>query len=372
MAELFKELHKGIDSLYLSFKGTLKEGLKEELELLKTLAQSDDESERAMARITIDDHPLMVMDKGRGRYAYVLTDGWYEIQISSNRSKSLPTVYVKLSSDLLNGYGVYIAINQLRGLLKELLIGQAEDVVSRADIFVDFMTDVDFDSIDSTLWIRKAVGFHTHRAGNTFTGFSIGLGGDISARLYNKTVEIEKSGKDYLKSVWEKRGWDKLRCVWRLEFQLKRDVLKQFSVQKVSDFTECSNDLWRYCTNDWLRLALESKAKNKTRWETHPAWEAIQQVKFGNGACTGVCRDVSKSRRPNEKALYLNSLGYLTDYAALKGFDTVNLDMLTSYLGDLGEFFKEYTRRSKKYSGAEDYTRAKILLKKRKYNKPLE
>ena len=372
MAEIFKELHKGIDSLYLSFKGTLKEGLKEELELLKTLAQSDDESERAMARITIDSHHLMVMDKGRGRYAYVLSDGWYEIQVSGSRSKSLPAIYVKLSSDLLNGYGVYIAMNQLRGLLKELLIGQAEDVVSRVDLFVDFMTDTDFDSLGSRLWIKKAIGFHTHRAGDTFTGFSIGLGGDISARLYNKTVEIEKSQKDYLKSVWANEGWTKASYVWRLEFQLKRNVLKQFSISTVADLTECSNDLWRYCTNDWLRLALESTAKNKTRWKTHRVWIEIQQVKFGAGAYTGVCRDVSRSKQPNLKALFLNGLGYMTDYAAYKNFDTVNLDVLASFIGDVGVFFREYSKRSQRYTGFEDYVRGKILLKKRKYNKPLE
>ncbi|MCR4286547.1 MAG: hypothetical protein NUW09_00880 [Deltaproteobacteria bacterium] len=157
MTEIFKELHKGIDSLYLSFKGTLKEDLKEKLELLKTLAQSDDESERAMARISIDSHHFMVMDKGRGRYAYVLSDGWYDIQISGSRSKVLPAVYVKFSSDLLNGYGIYNAVNQLRGLAKELLIGQPEEVVSRADLFVDFMTGTDFDFIDSKLWIKKAI-----------------------------------------------------------------------------------------------------------------------------------------------------------------------------------------------------------------------
>lgn len=372
MTEIFTELHKGIDSLYLSFKGTLKEGLKEELELLKTLAQSDDESERAMARISIDDHHFMVMDKGRGRYAYVLSDGWYDIQISGSRSKVLPAIYVKFSSDLLNGYGIYNAVNQLRGLAKELLTGPAEDVVSRADLFVDFMTDVDFDSLGNRQWIRKALGFLSHRAGDIFTGFSMGLGGDISVRLYDKTEEIKKSGKDHFKGIWAQKGWKEGQRVWRLEFQLKRTALKQFSISTVAELNECSNDLWLYCTHKWLRLALESTAKNKTRWKTHPLWEAIQQVKFGAGAYTGVCRDVSKSREPDMKRLLLNCLGYLTNYAAIKGFDTVNLTMMAFLLENFVAFFKEYAKSSQRYTGFEDYARAKTLLKKRKYNKPIE
>ncbi|MCR4286546.1 MAG: hypothetical protein NUW09_00875 [Deltaproteobacteria bacterium] len=140
----------------------------------------------------------------------------------------------------------------------------------------------------------------------------------------------------------------------------------------MADLTECSNDLWRYCTHNWLRLALESKAANKTRWKTHPLWAELQRVKFGAGAYTGVCREVSRSRQPNEKALFLNGFGYMTDYAALKGFNTVNLEVLASYLGDVAAFFKEYAKRSQRYTGFEDYVGAKILLKKRKYNKPLD
>ena len=52
----FKEVFKGIDSLYVSFKGTLKEGVKERLEEKKKLAQSEDEKEQASARMILNDH----------------------------------------------------------------------------------------------------------------------------------------------------------------------------------------------------------------------------------------------------------------------------------------------------------------------------
>lgn len=60
----FKELFKGIDSLYVSYKGRLKEGLSGLLKEQKTLAQSDDEKKQALATITIEGHNFEVSDKG--------------------------------------------------------------------------------------------------------------------------------------------------------------------------------------------------------------------------------------------------------------------------------------------------------------------
>ncbi len=372
MTEIFKELHKGIDSLYLSFRGTLKEGLRDELEQKKTFAQSDDENEQALAAITIDEHTFEVKDKGKGRYAYVLVDGWFHIQVSGNKTKRLPSVYVQLSSDLLNGFGLYNAMNQLRGVIKELLSGADKEIISRADLFVDFTTNTNLGSISKRAWVTRARSSQSHWMGDTFTGLSIGLGGDISARLYNKTIEIEKSRKDYLKAVWEKNGWDKMQDVWRLEFQLKRIVLKQMSVNTVDELIENSNDIWRYCTQEWLRLAVENSNKNITRWKTHPLWTAIEQVRFGAGTYTGILRDVSRSRTPNMKALYLNCMGYMTNYAAHKGYDDLNEKVVLEFFSEAKEFLKEYTANSPIYDNPDVYTKTKIKLKKKRYNKPIE
>ncbi|MBI1910861.1 MAG: hypothetical protein HYS21_02555 [Deltaproteobacteria bacterium] len=372
MTEIFKKVHKGIDSLYLSFKGTLNERFKEELEQKKLFAQSDDEKVQALATITIDEHTFEVKDRGKGRYAYVLVDSWYHIQISASKKKMLPTIYVQLSSDLLNCFGVSIAMNQLRGTMKELLDGIEEETVSRADFFVDFITETDLSAINKKSWITRSKGFNNHWSGDRFTGFSIGLGGDISARLYNKTIEIEKSKKDYLMAFWSKNGWDKTLNVWRLEFQLKREVLKQLSINKAFELGECSNDIWLYCTQKWLRLAYEEKTKNRTRWQTHPLWAEIEQVKFGDGNYTGIIRDISRSRVPIVSTLFLNGMGYLTNYAALKGYDSINDTVVLEFCRDAKEFLKKHTENSSYYQDENDYLVTKINSKKKKYNKPLE
>ncbi len=272
----FKEIYNSIDSLYISFRGNLKEGIRETLEQRKMFAQSDDEKEQALAYLIIDEHSLEVMDKGKGRYAFVLVDGWYHIQVSSSKSKNLHTVYAQISSDLLHNYGSYQALNQLRGLVKELLIDIEEETVSRADIFVDFVTDANLESIGKRSWVTRANNAHSYWSGNSFTGWSIGQGGVISARLYDKTVEIEKSGKDYFKYIWaNKGGWQEGRRVWRLEFQLRREFLGEMSIKNFAGFIESSNDVWRYCTHDWLRLAVNGNTKNRARFESHWVWDDL-------------------------------------------------------------------------------------------------
>jgi len=367
----FRTVHCGIDSLYLSFKGTLKKEMLEELEMRKEYAQSEDESEQTLAIVNIDAHLLEVKDKGMGRYAYILEDNWYQIKVSSGKGR-IPPVYVQLKSELLNCFGVYNAINQLRGLLKELIEGPAEELISRADLFVDFVTNADLGSINRTQWVCRAKKTGDYWSGKEFTGLSIGQGGEISARLYNKTLEIESSFKDFFKPIWIENGWDQKQTVWRLEFQLRREVLNQFSISKLVALTECSNDVWRYCTHDWLRLVFDEETKNRTRLETHPLWNEIQQVKFGPGTYTGVVRKVSRSRKANLKAIHLNGLGYMTAFAAANGYDTVDEKTVLEWVANTRSFLKNYTKDSPKYDGPESYIQAKVNLKKKKYNKPLE
>lgn len=365
---IFKELYKGIDSLYLSFRGTFKDGLIEQLEIKKTLARSDDEKEQALSTIAIDDHCFEVKDKGKGSYAYVLVDGWYHIQVASGRSKRIPEIYVQVSSDLLQCFGLYNSMNLLRGTVKELVVQIEEENISRADIFVDFITDMDFELIKKKAWVTRAEKVDSHWQGNTFTGWSIGLGGAISARLYDKTKELEKSNKDYLKSIWQKQGWQEGLRVWRLEFQLKREVLSQMSINTISDLINSTNDIWRYCTHDWLRLAINNGDANRTRWNTAPVWKKIQQVVFGEGTYTGIMRHVDKSRIPADRTLFLNGLGYLTAFAAKEGIEDIE-EAIPLFMRKGKAFIKDYTKNSGSYSDDKDYLQTKINLKKKRYNK---
>jgi hypothetical protein len=218
----FKEVHKGIDSLYMSFWGQLKEGVLEELETKKRLAQSEDMDDRSKAVKVIGNHCFEVRDKGQGSYSFIIVDNWFYIKISASQKKLIPTVYVQISSELLNCSGVDYSVNALRNILNDLLVSIEKEKVSRVDVFVDFIADTNFEAVSRQSWIARADQVHSYWTGNVFTGWTVGRGGDISARLYDKTVEIEVSGKNFFNEIWSKAGWQKEQHIWRLEFQLKR------------------------------------------------------------------------------------------------------------------------------------------------------
>lgn len=362
----YKELFKGIDSMYISFTGNLKKGLNELLCEKKTLAQSDDEKKQALATMEIEDHHFEVSDKGSRYYSYILTDNWYQIKITASKRQKIPTIYVQIKSELLNCLGHEYAMCKLREIVNKLLVSREKETISRSDIFVDFVTNTDIERIDKRSFVTKTRKIDKHWDGG-FTRWSLGLGGIISTRLYDKTVEIKKSKKDYLREIWGKSGCDALQEVWRVEFQLEREFLGQMSVKTYSDLLSKVNDIWRYCTCDWLRLAIDDDTQNRTRWKTDPLWEMIQQTRFLDGTYTGIIREVNKHRIPSDKILYQNGIiGYMTSFAARDGLDIIDEKAVMKCWNEAQDHLRRET-----WGKDKDYLRTKINLKKKKYNKVL-
>lgn len=362
----FKEIFKGLDSLYVSFNGTLKEGLTELLNEKKTIAQSDDEKKQALATMDIEDHHFEVSDKGAGYYAYILSDNWYQIKITASKKQKVPTIYVQIKSELLNRAGHEYSIYKLREIVNKLLVLIEEEMISRADIFVDFVTNADIEGIEKQSLVTRTRKIDKHWDGG-FTGWSLGLGGVISARLYDKTIEMKKSQKEYLIKIWEYGGWNPSERVWRIEFQLKREFLGQMSLKTYSDLLSGINDIWRYCTCDWLKLAIDDDTQNRTRWKIDPLWEMIQQISFLDGSSTGVTREVNKERIPSDKILYQNGIiGYMTSFAARDGLDVIDEKAVMKCWNEAQDHLRRET-----WGKATEYLSTKINLKKKKYNKVL-
>ncbi len=115
----------GVDSLYISHRGSLNEDRDLELRQLKLAAQSFDSEEKASARLRLMDHYFEVKDKGRGRFPFVLADNWFHIQVSSSISNSLPLTQTQISSEVLTRSGIDSSTSKLRGVVQQL--GSFED-----------------------------------------------------------------------------------------------------------------------------------------------------------------------------------------------------------------------------------------------------
>lgn len=260
--EKSKLLRFGVDSLYLSYPGMLSEDWDKKLARLKELAQQEDDLSQSIAQVTICEHLFEVRDKGAGRFSYVLVDNAYRIQASNSRSKSLPLAYVQISSEYLTHAGIEKAEEALRHIVNTLGVVNEPANISRVDLFADFCADCEMDAFEPLRdWVTRVETMSLHYSYGHFSGWSFGSGGDIVARLYDKTLEVEKkSHKFYLHELWKAAGWDGASQIWRMEFEAKRNALVSLQLPKLAHLLPNQAALWRYLTENWLRLTVPTES----------------------------------------------------------------------------------------------------------------
>ena len=307
----------GIDSLYLSYPGELSPEMESKLRALKAQAQGKD-FEAAKAQLSLGDHIFEVKDKSSGMFAFSLADGAFEIRLSTGRSKKLPMAYVQVRSGLLAHKAPSAIESELRGLLR--LLGDIHPPkVSRVDLFVDFASSVDMEGWRRDAWVTRASAVHQYAEDAKFTGWSIGAGAALMARLYHKLLECKKSGKEYLLNLWAEAGWDGLHPVWRLEFEFRREVLAQLDLDSLPQVLDHLNGLWGYASTEWLKLCVPNEDdKTRSRWPIHPLWMALASVDWETDGGP-LMRSFAPTRDPSLAYLGARTLSLLASVASIKG-----------------------------------------------------
>jgi hypothetical protein len=312
-------LRFGVDSLYLSFYGEIFPDVDMALMERKHQAQSKDPFERCQAQWLGGEHVFEVSDRRQGNFAYVLQDNSFRIAVSSGYSNRGPLAYVKVSAEYLAHKGPDAVVEELAPLINELGDCDGWAQVSRADLFVDFVTDCDIGSFKTRDWITRADGIDTFTRKGEFSGWLIGSGGPLSFRLYNKTLEILKSNKTFLLELWKRGGWDGEQKVWRAEFQFRREVIWQLGIRSWKGFLESLGGMWQYAAQSWLRLAIPTEGdSNRGRWATHPLWDRLAAIAWRLDDVP-LTRTFSMARVPQLDRLYRFSLSFITSYMAIRG-----------------------------------------------------
>ncbi len=363
--EKFKPLRFGVDSLYLSYHGQLADEWNNRLDELKAKAQSEDEAEQATAQVSIGAHLLEVRDKGVPRFPYVLANNCYFIKLNRKPSKTLPMAHVQISSEYLAAVGLVAAEQDLRAIIETLGKIDGAASISRADLFLDFVCADDLAGIEQPDWITRAnlmAKYYDCRLPNPFTGWVIGMGGNLHARLYEKVVEIVfKSRKTYLFELWYRNGWQAGEKVWRMEFQTGKQTLKELGIIGLADLLEKQAALWHYLTADWLRLSIPNPADSKRdRWPNHPLWDAIAGV-YAQALDQPRLHRFRPARLPADERLFVHGLGGLTSFMASRGIE------------DFGEGLGEYLQQAQEFHRAKgepflEYVGRKVKAKGRRYN----
>lgn len=363
-SEKVKFLRWGIDSLYLSYQGNLHLETNQQLIQLKKFAQSDNPQEQAKAQLKIGNHLFEVKDKGTSMFSYVMEDNAFRIQLS-RPDKAVPMAYVKISSEYLTHLLPAEAESRLSAILSQLGVLESTANVSRIDMFVDFISYQDMEAWRREAWVTHAASVNAYSIDNRFTGWAIGLGGVVAARLYDKLFEIQKSKKDYLKPLWEIAGWHEGDPIWRLEFELKRQFLIQKDLAKLTEVLANLNGLWSYVTTEWLKLTIPNlNDTNQTRWPIHPLWLALSSVDWETSGGELQPR-FNNTRAPNKEAALNRAFTALTTWMAVNGYTDYEL-AIHPFFEDLGHHVNNQSIN--KGTSFEALIREKVGLKAKAFN----
>jgi hypothetical protein len=116
--------------------------------------------------------------------------------------------------------------------------------------------------------------------------------GDVVLRIYDKIAEIEQSSE----KVWFYELWGVREKVWRIEWQVRKDVLRRFGIKSFQDLFEGQGDVLRYLVNDHDTLRIPTEDTNRSRWPLHPLWvDLAQQIAEFCGQ--GVYRALTRRQR---------------------------------------------------------------------------
>ena len=155
--------------------------------------------------------------------------------------------------------------------------------LSRVDLCVDFL-------MPEKLWSQSLMEYAVTRATDfapyyrymKLTGIRIGKGG-ISARLYDKPLEIkQQSGKKWMFDIWGIEEVPEGSKIIRIEFQLRREVLKELGLKEIADLLPKIDGAWAYCTKKWLKFqnrpGLHHTQRSTLKWyeEIQEGFEGVQ------------------------------------------------------------------------------------------------
>ena len=299
--------------------------------------------------IEINDIYFEVNKKSAPFYSYSLKCNDFTICFAESVAPYNSPIIVVLHSQFLWSYGYKRAYNTFWDWFNKFNTHVLGTKMSRLDICVD-TDEVAFVPSDMNSFITRAKFIDKHYEHNAFTGFSIGKGKPIMARIYNKTAEVKGSQKEWFYEIWKENGWN-TKPVWRVEFQLRRKALVDLGINSVEDLWGKEDGLWCYLTSNWLQLK-ENSNKNVSRRKVRRKWQKIKSTNAAKTTSPLVRKHVKSG---NIDILWRMIVGTILTLASRCGFGSLDetLEALKSKINiklyqDQTTFPSEIEKRQKK------------------------
>ena len=308
----------GFDTVEIAYYLTRSES--SSLDFDRLVAQRDSlraSNLRHISEVTLGTESFGLASHGTSSgYPILLVNESFKVQCGEN---NVPSFFVTYSSLALWHEGLENL--HLRFLTWADSVGlkpSKPETLSRVDYAVDFHLPVmDFGADD---FVTQAIKDVQHRKNGQVQTFRIGQDA-IVLRVYNKSDEVkEQSGKYWLHSLW---GYED--DVWRIEFQSRKETLREFGIKSLEDLLKKYGVLLSSLAHEHTRLTIPSADSNRARWQTHPVWKSLQ-VHFSTLPIGFNDNEFNRNAHLDARLerCYVSMLGYAKRISAIKALQNLS------------------------------------------------
>lgn len=312
----YKHLIQGFDTIECAYYMTRMDGASLDFEAIAVQKEELSRSKsKSGAKIRLGSEEFLLASHGTSSgYPYLIENEAFIIQFGEfNR----PNFFVKYRSIALWHHGAQALHDRFIAWAASVgLIPYQPERLSRVDFAFDYQIPlIDFDEDNFVSQSRKD---NQHRSNGKIQGFKFGVD-QIVLRVYNKSDEInEKSHKTWFFDIW---GVD--QDVWRVEWQVRKNVMRFIGLESFADLVELQGDLLRQLVKDHTTLRLQAKDTNRSRWPLHPLWQDLtDRVNQMDGL--GVIRELDEKALLEERLtrIAISVYGYVKRVAAIDSLYT--------------------------------------------------
>ena len=260
-------LISGLDSLYVSYYLDTATGLLDWEDLAYRKERVGRDRNAKFEKLTLGTETFALQAFGRHPYKYVLANKEFEVRLGERMS---PSCHVQYFSEALWHWGVDALTARFARWCDSVgLIPTRPEVMSRADFAFDYhLPVVDFVTED---FVSRAAKDGQWRQHGDYQTFQFGQG-MVVVRVYDKVAEIEQQSE----KAWFFDLWGRKDGVWRVEFQIRNERLKEGGIKTVKDLKELQGDVLRELAGKHTTLRRPNGDSNRSRWPLHPLWQALQ------------------------------------------------------------------------------------------------
>ena len=269
------------------------------------------------------------------RYSLLWRGIMIDVVADPRPSEHRLSVYVQIPSTYLMAKGCeFEAADDVRKLLTSLGFHWEYETVSRVDVCTDVVgiRPADLGSLVAQgHYVGYARKFRPYcepgpDGSMQWHNWEAHPGGAIMLRVYDKHEEVTR-GNDLCKYQLMLARWgddfDPSQGASRVEFEMKRKALKQFSVNSLEEWKAQRAGIVEYLTSSWFRVTdgkPDKENKNQSRATVLAAWQTIQA---GFAEAFGVAAvEVKRIRNLGQgcaKLIAQQFLGYASRIAAESG-----------------------------------------------------